>query len=60
MYRLLKQLLMYRIGQRTARGFARAIGLKRVARLVGIVGGIKYMHKHALQKSPAIAGLSVR
>jgi len=47
MYRLLKRLLMFRVGQRTARGFARTIGLKRVSRLVGIIGGIKYMHKHA-------------
>jgi hypothetical protein len=47
MYRLLKQLLMFRVGQRTARGFARSIGLKRIARLIGIIGGIKYMNKHA-------------
>ena len=45
MYRLLKQLLMFRIGQKTTRGFARSIGLKKIGYLAGIVGGIKYMRQ---------------
>ena len=47
MYRLLKRLLMFRVGQKTARGFAKSIGLRRVSHLVGIIGGIKFMRKHA-------------
>jgi hypothetical protein len=47
MYRLLKRLLMFRVGQKTSRGFAKSIGLRRISHIVGIIGGIKYMRKHA-------------
>jgi len=47
MLRLLKKLLLFRIGQKTSRGFARTIGLDSLAALVGIVGGIKYMRRHS-------------
>jgi len=47
MYRLLKRLLMFRVGQKTSRGFAKSIGLRRISPIVGIIGGIKYMRKHA-------------
>ena len=47
MYRFLKKLLMFRVGQKSSRGFAKAIGLRQISYLVGIVGGIKYMRRHA-------------
>ena len=48
MYRFLKKVLMFRIGQRTSRGFARKIGVRRpFANVIGIIGGMKYMRRHA-------------
>ena len=47
MYRLLKRLLMFRIGQKTTRGFARSIGLRGISPIVGLIGGIKYRRRHA-------------
>ena len=47
MLRLLKKLFMFRVGQKTSRGFARSIGLNSVASLIGIVGGMKYMRRHS-------------
>jgi hypothetical protein len=47
MYRFLRKLLMFRVGQRASRGFAKSIGLRGIARIVGVIGGIKYMRRHA-------------
>ncbi len=47
MLHFLKKLLMFRVGQKASRGFARTIGLKSVAGLVGVVGGMKYMRRHS-------------
>jgi len=47
MLRLLKKLLLFRIGQKTSRGFARTIGLDSLAAIVGVIGGIKYMRRHS-------------
>jgi hypothetical protein len=48
MLRFLKKVLMFKIGQRTSRRFARAIGVHRpIASLVGLIGGFKYMRGHA-------------
>jgi len=48
MYHFLKKVLMFRVGQRTSRGFARKIGIHRpIANLIGIIGGVKYMRRHA-------------
>jgi hypothetical protein len=47
MLRLLKKLLLFRIGQKTSRGFARTIGLDSLAAIVGIIGGVKYMRRHS-------------
>jgi hypothetical protein len=45
--RLLKQLLMFVIGRKAARGFARSIGLGRLASIIGIIGGVRHMRRHA-------------
>ena len=47
MFRFLKQLLIFRVGQKTARGFAKSIGMGRISSLVGLIGGIKYLRRHA-------------
>jgi hypothetical protein len=47
MRHFLKKLLMFRIGQKAAKGFARGIGLKKAAPLIGVVGGLKHMRRHA-------------
>jgi hypothetical protein len=47
MLRFLKKLLLFRIGQKATRGFARTIGLDAIAALVGIIGGVKYMRRHS-------------
>jgi len=47
MLRLLKKLLLFRIGQRTSRRFTRMIGLDSLAAIIGVIGGIKYMRRHS-------------
>jgi hypothetical protein len=47
MLRLLKKLLLFRVGQKTSRSFARTIGLDSLAAIVGIIGGVKYMRRHS-------------
>jgi hypothetical protein len=48
MLRFLKKLVMFRIGQKASRGFARAIGIyKPISGIVGLIGGFKYMRRHA-------------
>jgi hypothetical protein len=47
MLRFLKNLLMFRIGQKTTRGVARSIGLGKIATVAGLIGGYKHMRRHA-------------
>ena len=48
MYRLLKRVFMFRVGQKTSRGFARKIGIRwPIASIIGVIGGMKYMRRHA-------------
>ncbi len=47
MLQFLKKILMFRIGQKTARGFSRSLGLKSLALPIGLVAGYKYMRKHS-------------
>ena len=47
MRHFLKKVLMFRIGQKAAKGFARSIGLKRASTVIGLVGGFKHMRRHA-------------
>jgi hypothetical protein len=47
MLRFLKKLLLFRVGQKATRGFARSIGLNAIAPLVGLIGGTKYMRRHS-------------
>jgi hypothetical protein len=47
MLHFLRKILMFRVGQKASRGFVRSIGMGRVATLAGLVGGYKYMRRHA-------------
>jgi hypothetical protein len=47
MLHFLKKLLMFRLGQKTTRGVARSIGFGKIATIVGLIGGYKYMRRHA-------------
>jgi hypothetical protein len=47
MLRFLKKLILFRVGQKASRGFARSIGMHAIAPLVGLVGGTKYMRRHS-------------
>ena len=46
MWNVLRQFLMFRMGQNTARGAARMIGLGRLATIAGLIGGFRYMRRH--------------
>ena len=47
MMHFLKKLLMFRVGQKTTRGVARSIGFGKIATIAGLIGGYKYMRRHA-------------
>lgn len=47
MLHFLRKLLMFRVGQKASRGFAKSIGLRGISNAVGIVGGLKYMRRHS-------------
>ncbi len=48
MLRFWKKILMFQIGKRASRRFARVIGVQRpIASLLGVIGGFKYMRRHA-------------
>ena len=47
MWNVLKQIFLFRVGQNTARGTMRFIGLGRFAALAGLIGGYRYMRRHA-------------
>ncbi len=48
MLHFLKKVLMFRIGQKTSRGVARKIGVRRpFSSMVGLIGGMKYMRRHS-------------
>ena len=44
---ILRQLFLFGVGRNASRGAARAIGLGRFAALIGLVGGYRYMRRHA-------------
>jgi len=46
MLRFLKQLLIFRLGQKSARGAARMLGFKRFRLAIGLIGGWKAIRRH--------------
>jgi hypothetical protein len=46
MWRFLKQLLAFRVAQKSTRGAARMLGFKRIAMVLGLIGGFRAMKRH--------------
>jgi hypothetical protein len=46
MWRFLKSLLVFRVGQKSSRGVAKVLGLGRFGLLIGLVGGWRAIKKH--------------
>lgn len=46
MLNFLKKLLMFRVGQKSARGAARMVGLGRLGLVIGLIGGWRAMRRH--------------
>ena len=47
MLKLLKRLLMFRIGQKASKGFARTLGFGRLSPVIGLIGGVRQMRRHS-------------
>jgi hypothetical protein len=46
MWRFLKQLLVFRVGQKTTRGTARMLGFGKLGMVLGLIGGFRAMKRH--------------
>jgi hypothetical protein len=46
MLNFLKQLLIFRFGQKSAKGTARLLGFKRLGMLIGLIGGYRAVKRH--------------
>ena len=46
MWRFLKKLLVFRIGQKTTKSAARLMGYGRLSLIVGLIGGWRAMRRH--------------
>lgn len=46
MWKFLKQLLMFRMGQKSAKGAARMLGFGRLGAVLGLIGGWRAMRRH--------------
>lgn len=47
MWNVIKQIFFFRVGRNAARGTARLVGLGRLATIAGLIGGWRYMRRHA-------------
>lgn len=46
MWNVLRQFLLFRVGQNTSRGALRMLGFGRLAAIAGLIGGYRYMRRH--------------
>jgi hypothetical protein len=46
MLNFLKSIFFFKVGQKTSKGMARAVGLSRLATVAGLIGGWRYMRRH--------------
>ena len=46
MWRFLKSLFVFRLGQTSARGTARMLGFGRLGMLIGLIGGYRAWKRH--------------
>lgn len=47
MFKTIKQLILFRMGQKVSRGVAKKVGLGPISPLAGLIGGFRYMRKHS-------------
>jgi len=47
MWNVLRNLFLFRVGQKASRGVARTFGLGSLASIIGIAGGVRYMRRHS-------------
>ncbi|MBV9477205.1 MAG: hypothetical protein JO315_14110 [Acidobacteria bacterium] len=46
MLQFIKKLLVFRLGQKSAKGAAHMLGLKRLGLVIGLIGGWRAVHRH--------------
>jgi len=46
MLTMLKRLIAFRVGQKTAKGAARMLGFGRLATVLGLIGGYRALRRH--------------
>ena len=46
MWNFIKQLLVFRVGQKGARGVARMVGLGKLGMILGLIGGYRALRRH--------------
>lgn len=46
MLHFMKKLLLFRVGQKATKGFAKSLGFRGLALPIGLIGGFKYMRRH--------------
>lgn len=49
MWNFIKQLLVFRLGQKSARGAARMIGFRKLGLVIGLIGGWRALRRHRQQ-----------
>ena len=47
MFKLLRKLLLFRVGQKASKRFAHRIGFRMLVPFIGILGGMKMMRRHS-------------
>ncbi|MGZ8869368.1 MAG: hypothetical protein ACXW2P_13580 [Thermoanaerobaculia bacterium] len=46
MWNVLRQFLLFRVGQNASRGAVRMLGFGRLAAIAGLIGGYRYMRRY--------------
>ena len=46
MWRFLKKMLLFRVGQKSARGAAKLLGFGRLGLVLGLIGGWRAVRRH--------------
>lgn len=46
MWNFIKKILVFRLGQKSAKGAARLVGLGRLGMIIGLIGGIRAVRHH--------------
>ncbi len=46
MWNFIKQLLVFRVGQKCARGAARMLGFGKLGMVIGLIGGYRALKRH--------------